>query len=405
MPKYNDDLRNKVLQANETEEVRNNIISSVVYLIQEEMRLVKELAELADRLINTKDFTSYEAFMLIDNDNYKYIEYNSLSNFLAKNGFNISDEEARSIIYRLDLDNDERISYDEFQQIFFPINYLGGAVKSELNKDYNNPYESTNDFRKEENIEINDENLNESGRNFKDSHYNFNRTQDDFSQFNNQAKSTGFSNTYQRSPRQEASTGASFYRARNNNPSSVSPIRPALQYDYTMSPKKPLREYLSSTRRLYSPEREKPRYAEKTLYSPYRVNLTKSPDRQRYVSPNRINRSPFTRLDLSPEKSQSYRIADTSNNIKNKTNSSLLAKYFYEILALDINAEALKEALSVKSDINIRDLFNYFDLTGRSYISLVDLKEVLKELDIFANIYDIKLLYKRFDRDLDGRLE
>jgi Ca2+-binding EF-hand superfamily protein len=351
------------------------------------MSLVKELAELAETLINTKDFTSYEAFLAIDVNNFKYIEYSNLLNYLGKNGYNVREEEACSIIYRLDTDNDERISYDEFQQIFFPISYYGGVVKRD-----NTDYESAVDFKKEEFRDENEVSY-EVNRDLAESN-NFNR-----SDFDNQAKDTGLS--YQRSPRPEVSTGTSFYRARKNYTSSVSPIRPALKYDYTLSPNRP-REIVSSSRRLYSPEKTK--YAEKTLYSPYRVNLTKSPERQRYISPNRTNRtnrSPLTRSECSPKIS---RMPETSY-LKNKTNSSLIAKYFYEILSLDLNAESLKEALSVKSDINIRDLFNYFDLTGRSYISLVDMKEVLKELDIFANLDNIKLLYKRFDKDLDGRLE
>jgi Ca2+-binding EF-hand superfamily protein len=356
------------------------------------MRLVKELAELVEEMMNVNDFTSYEAFLAIDNNNYKYVEYTSLSDFLAKHDYNISSDEARAIIYRLDLDNDQRISYDEFQQIFFPINYYGGVVRSELSP----RREEKLSYRHEE-VYTGETSFNQSQQNFAESGNNFNRSQDEF-------KGTGFSsNTYQRSPRPKVSTSTSFYRTKNV-PSSVSPRRLPLQYDYSMSPRQPLRQTLSSSRRRFSPERET-RFAKKTLYSPYRVNLTKSPERQRYISPNRINTlSPITSSRQFSPRSLSYRQED-NNTQKNKANSAILSKYLYEILSFDINVESLKEALSVKSDINIRDLFNYFDLTGRGYISLVDMKEVLKELDIFAGLDDIKLLYKRFDKDLDGRFE
>ena len=385
-------MRNKALNARESEDSpSSSIISTFIHLLQQEIRLVKDLAEIVDMLMNTKDFTSYEAFLAIDVDNNKYIDFTSLSNYLMRNGYNLSTEEAKSIIYRLDLDNDLRISYDEFQQIFFSMN-LGGNVRSE------NRFEQT-EYKKEEDVYMSEDNFNGTGQNFVESGNNFNRTQDNLSQFDNQAKGTGFSNTYQRSPRPEVSTGTSFYKPRNMT-SSVSPVRTPLQYDYSMSPRQPLREYLSSSRRHFSPQRERPRLAEKTLYSPYRVNLTKSPERQRYISPNTSNRSPITERRISPE-----RIQESNNYLKNKTNSALLAKYFYEILTMDVNSESLKEALSVKSDINIRDLFNYFDLTVRNYISLVDMREVLKELDIYTSLDDIKLLYKRFDKDLDGRFE
>jgi Ca2+-binding EF-hand superfamily protein len=353
------------------------------------MRLVKELAELVEEMMNVKDFTSYEAFLAIDSNNYKYVEYTSLFDFLARHGYNISSDQAKAIIYRLDLDNDQRISYDEFQQIFFPINYYGGVVRSELSPKREEKAYGQEDFYTGET------GFNKSEQFFSESGNNFNKTQDEF-------KETAFSNTYERSPRHEVSTSTSFYKTRNLT-SSVSPRRLPLQYDYSMSPRQTLRNIISSNRRRFSPERET-RFAEKTLYSPYRVNLAKSPDRQRYISPNRVNTlSPFTSRDFSP-RSQRYRLED-NNTPKNKANSAILSKYLYDILSMDVNVESLKEALSVKSDINIRDLFNYFDLTGRGYISLVDLKEVLKELDIFAGLDDIKLLYKRFDKDLDGRFE
>jgi Ca2+-binding EF-hand superfamily protein len=381
----------------DSKELNGSIISGFIYLVQQEMRLVKELNEIADQLMNTKDFTSYEAFLAIDVENYKYIDYVSLSDFLGRYGNSIPADEAKSIIYRLDMDNDQKISYDEFQQIFFSINSTKGDYKSDNRQDFNKEYKNEED-------NISENNFTGSGRNFVQSSYNFNRTQDDLSQFDSQTKGTGFSNVNQRSPRPEVSTGTSFYRPRKLT-SSNSPTREPLQYDYSMSPRQPLREYLSSARRYFSPQRERPKLAEKTLYSPYRVNLSKSPERQRYISPNRSYRSPIVERTSSPMRNQEFLQNEPNNHLKNKTNSALLAKYFYEILSMDVNAESLKEALSVKSDINIRDLFNYFDLTARSYISLVDMREVLKELDIIAGLDDIKLLYKRFDKDLDGRFE
>jgi Ca2+-binding EF-hand superfamily protein len=45
----------------------------------------------------------------------------NLNNFLKENGVNVNNEEAAQLMFRLDADNDDRISYEEFKEIFYPI--------------------------------------------------------------------------------------------------------------------------------------------------------------------------------------------------------------------------------------------------------------------------------------------
>lgn len=96
------------------------VISYFNDLLLREMKLVKELDQIAAETKNSIQFSTYEAFLAIVEDD-KYLTKYNLNNFLKKNNVTINDEEVEQLMFRLDADNDDRISYEEFKEMFYPV--------------------------------------------------------------------------------------------------------------------------------------------------------------------------------------------------------------------------------------------------------------------------------------------
>ena len=94
----------------------------------------------------------------------------------------------------------------------------------------------------------------------------------------------------------------------------------------------------------------------------------------------------------------------SSKNEMNKLKSDNLAHFFYDLIIIESNCENYKESLSLRPEVSLKGLFNYFNLSITNLISLVDFQHTLKELDIYLPLEDLKFAFKRFDIDLDCRL-
>ena len=130
-----------------SEEIKNNFKN----ILEKEMELIHDLNDISKKIINSEIFSSYEAFTLIVGDD-KYITQKNLGKFLNENYCDINDEEVEQIMFRIDADNDDKISYEEFKEIFFPL-------KDELpynNKNINNN-EIANKYLIEEEKEKNED--------------------------------------------------------------------------------------------------------------------------------------------------------------------------------------------------------------------------------------------------------
>ena len=115
-----------------SEEIKNDFKN----ILEREMELIQELNDISKKIINSEIFSTYEAFTLIVGID-KYITKKNLGKFLNENYCGINDEEVEQIMFRIDADNDDKISYEEFKEIFIPF-------KDEL------PYNNKND----NNVEI-----------------------------------------------------------------------------------------------------------------------------------------------------------------------------------------------------------------------------------------------------------
>ena len=144
-------------------------------LISAELQFVKKCFELSEIIRNSKDFTTYEAFKEIACDE-KYININNLKNFFINKGVKINDGEINQLMFRIDKDNDRLVSYDEFKDIFCPLNNfeIPNNSKRNYNKDvlyqYDNDDEN-DDIQSYDNI-LKD-NIIKNSNNKKDFKYNF----------------------------------------------------------------------------------------------------------------------------------------------------------------------------------------------------------------------------------------
>ena len=145
LPKKNVDLKNKVL-INKNNHYKSDIIGKNVKnifgkLLCEELELVKNCMKTAKFCRGSRGFTSYESFVEIAGKE-RYITENHLYNFLQKNNININSNDMHQLMFRVDADDDGKISFNEFEEIFFPMKegefpYNNNLLEENNNKDYN----------------------------------------------------------------------------------------------------------------------------------------------------------------------------------------------------------------------------------------------------------------------------
>ena len=163
-------------EKNNKEEIDPKILSAFGEIIKEEMSLAEKLMEISKKCLDSKFFTFYESFKEIADED-KYITEENLNNFLQKNGAELNEKDPKGLIHRNDADNDGKISFTEFKDIFFPINNV--QYKRSLN-DYNKYQNEYNSILRSVPSNKNKYNYNNStyypsrNNNFKNKNYNSN---------------------------------------------------------------------------------------------------------------------------------------------------------------------------------------------------------------------------------------
>lgn len=71
----------------------------------------------------------------------------------------------------------------------------------------------------------------------------------------------------------------------------------------------------------------------------------------------------------------------------------------------DMRVEYLKEELSLKADFNLPDVFAFFDIGNRGYVTAHDLRDGLNFLGHYATYEDCLSLLQKFDSNHDGVLD
>ena len=107
----------------EEEKIDPNILSIFGQILTEEMSLAEKNIENAKNCLNSKNFTFYEGFREIADED-KYITEENLNNFLKKNEVDLNEKDMKGLIHRSDADNDGKISFPEFHEIFYPTSLI-----------------------------------------------------------------------------------------------------------------------------------------------------------------------------------------------------------------------------------------------------------------------------------------
>ena len=381
LSKKNEDLRKETEQRkpkDNEDKVTQTIEQSLIKLLKKELEMVKVLAGIADELKSSKDFTTYESFLAIVHDE-KYITEENLGKFLKEHNVNFEEKDTHLLMFRIDSDADGRISYEEFLEIFFPYKNILRAANN-----------SSSSFLKEE---FNSSNIISS------SPLQSTQIIYDNNKISNQKNNDYMCTTQMKSPYEPLS------------PSQNKQMNSNVDINYRAN----LRTYTTPKRREEFNDEE------------YKVNCVTNVSPQRKQSPScyfeRNKRFSPNRTDVlpSPKKNSPnlspYRTASPLRECTHcccnscccccveKRRRMNLFQLLKDIVEKDAMIESIKESLAFCTDANLPDLFDFFDYSRKNAIGPMDLAETLKELGIFLSICDLKILYKRFDKDLDGRFD
>ena len=96
-----------------------------------------------------------------------------------------------------------------------------------------------------------------------------------------------------------------------------------------------------------------------------------------------------------------------NNNLNNNLNQIEigLSNLLWDIVTQENLIEKSKSNLVYCNDINLSDLFQFFDYSQRNGVSKIDLIESLKELDLFISNEDANLIFQKYDKDFDNKLD
>ena len=184
--------KDQLLQNNLVSEIESNIdyeyigldeIIKKIFgsLLAEEMDLITRCNKIIREILGYNGFTPYEAFLDIVNSNERYINENNLQYFLTKNNIEIKEEEIHQLMFRLDMDNDGKISYEEFQNMFLPLNKNTLTTIQSDNSMNNNIKKEFDDINLNLNNNFNNYNISQQkNSNISNSNYSINKYSNTF---------------------------------------------------------------------------------------------------------------------------------------------------------------------------------------------------------------------------------
>ena len=105
--------------------------------------------------------------------------------------------------------------------------------------------------------------------------------------------------------------------------------------------------------------------------------------------------------DFLPASQNCYNFSKVSTLI---TTSEILARFLSDISRLEVEIESIKESLSLRHDIFLREIFYWFDYTNRGFFDKKDFREVLNDLGIEAHLYLQNRVFDRFNLGNNNRM-
>ncbi len=466
-PKKDRNLKEKVISREPKEENISDSYDQKEFqeILISEFNLVKDLYQIADELKNQQDFTTYETFLeIVKND--KYITKDNLRDFLRDNEVEFDYDDVNILLYRIDADNDGQISYQEFLEIFFP--YRENYTEKDINpvKERKKNYTIDDIELKDENYEIppiKEEILNslKPKKPKYNNQINLTNSLDNYNNFDdnniintnkNIYPCPGMTNKLTQSPlsndytmtkniiyennelndnnnllNQNQTSPTTLYKT-NQNQNLEKPIS-EIDFDYTKQinkePPKYKSNFLNKIQSFYEPNPplkvssienipkrdiintrtnayflRDPSYLENR--SEIKTTKTEIPN---YVNDNNLNNNNYIteKIPLNicnrchcPNPCTCYCQIDS-----NRVN---LCTLIMKLVEQNNIIECHKESLSLCTDVNLTDLFEFFDKSNLNNISIVDFKQTLIELGLCPNPIDIKNIYDKYDKNKDNKL-
>jgi Ca2+-binding EF-hand superfamily protein len=68
-----------------------------------------------------------------------------------------------------------------------------------------------------------------------------------------------------------------------------------------------------------------------------------------------------------------------------------------EMIQLEKDLERVKVELTLREDYNLIDAFGLLDADGKGYITPVEMREALNEMNVKTNIDEVHLVFERFN--------
>lgn len=81
-----------------------------------------------------------------------------------------------------------------------------------------------------------------------------------------------------------------------------------------------------------------------------------------------------------------------------------LVQVLLEQIQLEKEVEMIKCDFKTTRSFSCIEIFKVFDILNKGYINLTDFKESLRMVIGEPNIADLYLLFKRYDKDQDGKI-
>ena len=422
-------------------------------LLESEFKLIKEKNDLVDKITKIKEFSTYEAFYVISNDQ-QYINYESLNLFLSNK---YSKNEIKELIYRLDMNNDGKISYEEFQDLFFPFQEhlnLEETSGEDIYKDSDEDkkYDIKIKYEFDNNINLYKDNTltdpkiiyiynNNDDDKDTDNVYNNDKKEelnsesllnDNLNNLNSYNASNGYIDDKYLNEELKINYDENILKEINeeeNEIHSKNELEKDNKNDYNSKQIKEKKSYNSNINNVIletyennsdNNEDEKLNRNKENKNSNNELNQ----DCQDYInSKSDIFLSNLGNKKLDNNNSNTIKNIDELNNFinpenikkinnytdifseKDKITINIFIDYIHSLILLENKLENIRESISLCEDISLLNIFSKFDINKNNLISKEAFIYVCNmEYFIFPTDNQIDLLFKRFDLDNDGQL-
>ena len=374
LPRKNMQLKNELLQRMDSKSYDDKASEKMfVNVVKQELQMVKVLTDIARDIKTSKDFTTYESFLAIAHDE-KYITMKNMEVFLKQHGVNYGYEDINAMLFRLDGDSDGRVSYEEFLEIFFPYTNYCKQTQEVMSSSYVNERTDKSTVKENENYgNISISRFVSSGRKIKEDEVIGNG--------DDKTNTICINNNVDTN---EYKTKVKTYGTPCKNETKQ-------RYAGVDNDKPQTQQIINNNN--YSRQSPSCYFEQASASSPSRTNVLRS------LSPNRSQHS------HSYQKCCCHCCHKPCTCCSFQTQQrNALFTLLSDFITQDSKIEDIKESLAFCTDANLQDLFAFFDYSQTSRISPIDLCESLKELNVYLSIDELKMLFNRFDKNADGKL-